>query len=34
MSDAVLREVDREARAITLALPEGMFDLYFGQDDG
>ena len=34
MSDAVLREVDREARAITLALPEGMFDLYFGQDEG
>jgi 16S rRNA processing protein RimM len=34
MSDAVLREVDREARTITLELPEGMFDLYFGQAPG
>ena len=34
MSDAVLREVDRKARTITLELPEGMFDLYFGQDEG
>ena len=33
MSDAVLREVDRKARTITLDLPEGMFDLYFGQDE-
>ena len=34
MSDAVLREVNREDRTITLELPEGMFDLYFGQDGG
>ena len=34
MSDAVLRAVDRETRTITLELPEGMFDLYFGQDAG
>ena len=34
MSDAVLRNVNREAKRITLDLPEGMFDLYFGQDKG
>lgn len=34
MSDAVLRAVDRKTRTITLELPEGMFDLYFGQDAG
>ena len=33
MSDAVLHDVDRAARKITLDLPEGMFDLYFGQSE-
>ena len=34
MTDAVLKAVNREARTVTLDLPEGMYDLYFGADDG
>ena len=34
MTDTVLKAVDRDARTVTLDLPEGMFDLYFGADDG
>lgn len=29
MTDEVLREVNRETKTITLALPEGFYDLYF-----
>lgn len=33
MTDAVLRKVDRTARTITLELPEGLYDLYFGSSE-
>lgn len=32
MTDAVLREVDRKAKTITLELPEGFYDLYFSEE--
>lgn len=32
MTDAVMRKVDRASKTITLELPEGLYDLYFGED--